>query len=197
MINGVPQCSCANCPHLNNNIPAITIGAVPCWHRNDIANPEGTNCPNQMPTPVAGDFNGGTRLSTKGYQLIILNGVNFGSAGTNTRDAELESVTFGPSTGTVISMPLFAPSDVLTKSEAGCKIHQPTFSILCNTKPGISGPHRWIVTVKGQVSQEVVNTRYSIPQITTVVPNQVSFLFFSFSCLFFFFDLSTSSPSLS
>ena len=187
LINGVPQCSCANCPHLNNNIPAITIGAVPCWHRNDIANPEGTNCPNQMPTPVAGDFNGGTRLSTKGYQLIILNGVNFGSAGTNTRDAELESVTFGPSTGTEISMPLFSPSDALTKSQAGCKIHKPTFSILCNTKPGISGPHRWIVTVKGQVSQEVVNTRYSVPQIATVVPNQVSFFCFLSHAFFFFF----------
>ena len=174
LINGVPQCSCTNCPNLNNNIPAITIGAVPCWHRNDIANPGGVNCPNTLPTPIAGDFNGGTRLSTKGYQLIILNGINFGSAGTNTRDAELESVTYGPSTGAEISMPLVAPNVNLSPSQAGCKIYKTTFSILCNTKPGIAGPHRWIITVKGQASQEVVNTRYSAPQISSVVPSQFS-----------------------
>jgi hypothetical protein len=118
---------------------------------------------------------GGARLSTKGFQLILLSGINFGSAGVpGGRAAELESVKYGPSNDQVIVMPIVAANVALTKSEPGCKIHEATFSILCNTRPGIAGPHKWFIAVRGQTSQETVETYYSAPQISTILPNQVS-----------------------
>ena len=171
--SGEPQCACAKCPSLNNNVPAITIGAEPCWHRSDIANPCDNTVLLGLPNATASDFNGGSKLSTKGYQLILLSGFNFGTKGTSTTPAELESVTFGPYLGTEISMPILSDgSATLSKSEAGCKIHEATFSIVCNTKPGIAGPHSWIVTVKGQPSQETVQTNYERPSIVSLSPAQ-------------------------
>jgi hypothetical protein len=171
IVSGEPQCACAKCPNLNSMVPAITIGSQPCWHRTDKANP----CTNNLPAPVQSDLDGGSYLSTKGYQLILLSGINFGTKGTSTVPAELESVTYGPYLGTEISMPILRDGTAsINPSEAGCKIHEATFSILCNTKPGIAGPHSWLITVKGQTSQKLTTTRYSRPIINTVVPNKFS-----------------------
>ena len=105
--------------------------------------------------------------------MILLSGFNFGSKGTSTTPAELESVTFGPRTGKEVTMPILSDGTAtLGKSQHGCKIHEASFSILCNTKPGIAGPHYWLVTVKGQVSQEIAQTNYARPSIETVSPAQ-------------------------
>ena len=177
--SGEPQCACGSsdlkttknppltCPHVNKKIPVITIGNLKCWHRSDKVNPciALTN-PLGLPTPIVGDVDSSTRLSTKGYQLIMLSGFNFG------RTSDLESVTYGPFTGTEVSMNIVADGTSLEKSKGGCKIHEPSFSILCNTLPGIAGPHNWIVTVKGQVSQQLIKTRYASPIVSSVSPAQ-------------------------
>ena len=180
IVSGEPQCSCANCKNLASEVPAITIGSQPCWYRTDVNNVASNPCYTadandiELPTPVSGDFDGGTRLSTKGYQIIVLSGINFGTAGTNAQPMELEAVTYGPNTGSEVVMPLVPHTATLTKSVAGCQIHKATFSIICNTKPGIAGPHKWFVTVKGQTSQEIVTTQYSPPQIHSISPTKFS-----------------------
>jgi hypothetical protein len=183
-IGGFIQCACSKCPSVTTTktasggsvklVPGITIGASPCWHPN--ADPNQPVC--FLPTPSESDVDGASRLSTRGNQLILLSGINFGkrggNAGDNSSTSELEAITFGKF-GREFSMEIYSgsgpASSLIPQGKPGCAIHEPSFSILCNTKPGIAGPHKWIVTVKGQVSQasETV-TRYAAPVIENREP---------------------------
>ena len=157
---GTTFCGCDVCPNILvdgvQTVPAITIGDGTCRIGTE------ASCLNGQPAPIESDINGAARLSTRGGQLIVISGVNLGRAGAN---SELESVTYGR-TGTEVSIPVNNSVTLNSVYEKpGCIVLVATFSILCRTPPGIAGPHRWIVTVQGQKSQEIVTTSYSSPQI--------------------------------
>ena len=160
----------------SKQIPTITIGDTPCWH-----SAFKTDC--LLPTPSINDIQELSRLSTRGNQLILLSGINFGGRGGvvvdgKTSVTELESVSYGPTTGNEISMPIYqgtgTAKELIPKDTFGCAIHVADFSILCNTKPGIAGPHKWNVVVKGQTSGDSITTtitRYSPPSILSRTPS--------------------------
>jgi len=112
-----------------------------------------------------------------------LSGINFGGRGGividgKTSVTELESVSYGPTTGNEISMPIYqgtgTAKELIPKDTYGCAVHVADFSILCNTKPGIAGPHKWNVIVKGQTSADALVTtvtRYSPPIILSRTPS--------------------------
>jgi len=156
-LEGTTFCGCGSCPWKliegEKSVPAMTIGNGSCWLRADKP-----TCTDGRPIPVSTDYNGAARLSTQGGQLILISGINMGRSGVN---SELESVTYGP-VGTEISIPVV---DTLPNDKAACRVYVATFSILCRTDPGIAGPHKWIVTVSGQASQEILQTQYRSPQI--------------------------------
>ncbi len=168
-VAGEVRCDCARCKGVSANdatgvartmVPAITVGASPCWWRLTDQNP----CDVNSLTPTVNDVNRVSTLSTEGYQMIVLNGGNFGDT------AELETVTFGPSTGRQVAMKLYASPETIPKSSAGCAVLVPSFSIACSTKPGIAGPHMFVVTVRGQSSQPVAagSISYATPVIKSI-----------------------------
>ena len=160
-------------------IPIITIGDTPCWHRDRPLGTSADNC--ALPTPSQNDIDGRTRLSTRGSQLILLSGKNFGSrnglvlSNGVTTLAELEKISFGPILGTEFNMPLYKGSaqakDLIPKGKPGCAVHISSFSILCNTRAGILGPHKWIITVKGQSHTTEKITQYSEPIVESSAPS--------------------------
>ena len=193
-IGGSVQCACSKCPSVTTTktasgasakiIPAITIGASPCWHPAVDSSQSSSSSSCSLPIPSESDVDGTSRLSTNGHQLILLSGINFGqqsgSTSRNSSTSELEAVTYGKF-GREFSMEIFGGGNggsdgsssfsLIPPGRSGCAIHEPSFSILCNTKAGIAGPHKWIVTVKGQVSQaSVVVTRYAAPIIESREP---------------------------
>jgi hypothetical protein len=166
--NGDAVCSCDRCAGVNSSVsiivPALTVGDSPSWCRTD----EAAAC--TIPTPTQNDVAGKNQLSTRGYQIVLFSGINFGRVGTDANPAELESVTYGGSRGTEIIMPVLRNGAALEKSVAACRVHEPSFSVACNTRPGIAGPHKWIITVRGQSSTEIVETNYAPPNIEAISP---------------------------
>jgi hypothetical protein len=196
-IGGQIQISCTKTPYVatskglssgivSNVVPAIAIGTTPCWHTSDHS-----NC--IVPVASENDVLEKTTLETKGNQLILLSGINLGSKYGPGGDlnisqghySELESVTYGPTTGNEISMPIYkghrntqglSPSALIPLNEPGCTIYENSFSILCNTRPGIAGPNYWRVKVRGQQSSnnEVkIFTNYASPIILHRTPSQL------------------------
>jgi hypothetical protein len=104
--------------------------------------------------------------------MIVLSGINFGTKG------ELQGVSLGPVSGEQVSLPIYEapgliPMDV---NQGGCAVLVPSFSLVCKTIPGIAGPHTWLVTTRGQVSEATVvgETRYSPPRIEAIDPHAVA-----------------------
>jgi hypothetical protein len=168
-VAGEVRCDCARCKGVSTSdatgetrtmVPAITVGATPCSWRLTDQNP----CNVGSLAPTVGDVNRVSTLSTKGYQMVVLNGGNFGST------AELEGVSFGPSTGRQVAMKLYASPNSIPKSSAGCAVLVPSFSIACSTTPGIAGPHMFVVTVRGQSSQPVAvgSISYATPVLKSI-----------------------------
>lgn len=126
------------------------------------------------------------------FSFLKLFRINFGSksgagtSGSSGNVAELDRVTYGPSSGTEVSMQVYrstsattttiaATASAIPKGKPGCTIHESSFSILCNTKPGIAGPHKWIITVKGQSSlfDTNIHTTYASPTIVSRSPAEL------------------------
>lgn len=166
---GEAVCSCDLCPGPGNGsdanvVPAVTIGDSPSW----CSTSKVDSC--TIPTPTQNDVIGANRLSTKGFQIILFSGLNFGRTGSSVEMSELETTTFGPFTGREVSMPVIRDGSPFQKSVAACRVHEPSFSVACNTKPGIAGPHKWIFTVRGQSTEQIVETRYAAPNIDKISP---------------------------
>ena len=168
-ISGEVRCSCHLCNGVvtedrtgtnQTMVPAISVGSSPClWQ---VSNQN--SCDPSSIVPTVEDVRQLSTLGTKGNQMIVLNGGNFGGI------SELERVSFGPSTGLEIDMPIYDSPALIPKSSPGCAILVPSFAIACNTKPGIAGPHKFVISVKGQVSQpvEVGSISYAKPRLKSM-----------------------------